>query len=91
MWLDWLWLAVPAYVAVQGIAIARSTGTSRVFAAAAPLLVMAPVWVFTAVAFAQGSNLWPLWLLWSSPLALLYVTPFAVAGRTWGSRRPPRR
>jgi len=29
--------------------------------------------VFTAIAFLNESNLWPIWLLFASPIALLYL------------------
>jgi hypothetical protein len=80
--LDLLWLTIPAYVIVQVVALMRSAGGSRV-AAALPLFVMVPVFALTAIAFAQKSNLWPLWMLFASPIALLYVAVFALfSGRS---------
>jgi hypothetical protein len=70
--LDLIWLAIPAYIILQIVAILRSSGSFR-WVAALPLVIMIPVFVFTGIAFAQNSNLWPLWLLFTSPLALLYV------------------
>jgi hypothetical protein len=76
MLLDVLWLSVLAYIVVQIIVLRRASGFGRV-AAALPLLVMVPVFVLTGIALAQESNLWPLWLLFASPVALLYVVAVA--------------
>jgi hypothetical protein len=38
-----------------------------------PLFVMSAVLVITAFLFATGSNLWPLYLLFTAPVAFLYV------------------
>jgi hypothetical protein len=72
MLLDLWWLVVLAYLALQVIALARLSGGARA-AAAAPLVVMIPVAVITAIGLAQASNLWPLLLLLASPLALAYL------------------
>ena len=69
---DLIWLAVPAYIILQFVVIWRSSGPSR-WVAALPLVVMVPIFVLTGVAYAQESNLWPLLLLFASPVALLYV------------------
>ncbi len=71
MFLDLLWLSVPAYIVVQ-VVLRRASGFGRV-AAVLPLLVMIPVFVLTIVNLALGKNLWPIFLLLASPLALLYV------------------
>lgn len=68
--LDLLWLTIPAYVVVQVVALMRSSGGSRM-AAALPLFVMVPVFVYAAVGLVQESNLWPLLMLFASPVALL--------------------
>jgi len=80
--LDLIWLAVPAYVILQAIFLARSSEGSRA-AVAVPLFFMVPVFAYTAFGIATGSNLWPLALLFSSPLALLWVIVAAMttAGR----------
>ena len=77
MLLDLLWLSVLAYVVVQIIVLPRSSGFGPV-AAALPLLVMIPVFVLTVVNLALGKNLWPIFLLLASPLALLYVVVVAL-------------
>ena len=78
--LDLLWLTIPAYVVVQVVALMRSSGRSRM-AAALPLFVMVPVFVYAAVGLVQESNLWPLLMLFASPVALLYVTVVAFLPR----------
>lgn len=75
--LDLLWLTVPAYVVVQVVALFRSAGSSRLVAAL-PLFVMLPIFVLTVVSLVQESNLWPLVLLFASPVALVYVTVAAL-------------
>ena len=78
--LDLLWLTIPAYVVVQAVAMARSSGGFRV-AAVLPLFVMVPVLIFTLVDLARESNLWPILILFASPLALLYVAVVALLVR----------
>ena len=81
--LDLLWLTIPAYVVLQVVALMRSSDGSRV-AAVLPLFVMVPVFALTAVALVQESNLWPLWLLFACPVAMLYVAVVAVVSRRPG-------
>jgi hypothetical protein len=77
MLLDVLWLSVLAYVVVQIIVLRRASGFGKV-AAALPLLVMIPVFVLTVVNLVLEKNLWPILLLFASPLALLYVMVVAL-------------
>ncbi len=86
--LDLIWLAIPACVVVQVIALMRSSSDSRM-AAALPLIVMVPVFVHAAVGLVQESNLWPLLMLFASPIALLYVVVVALLPRR--SRMPNAR
>jgi hypothetical protein len=74
---DALWLCVPADVIVQTLVLMRTSGPSK-WAAGLPLLVMVPVYVMTGIAYVQESNLWPLCLLFTSPVALLYVVIVAL-------------
>ena len=76
--LDLIWLAVPAYVILQAVAIWRSSGSSRWVAQA---VVMASVFILTGIAYAQDSNLWPLWLLVQA-IALVYVIVVGFFGWT---------
>jgi len=54
-----------------------------------PLVGAAPVLVITALALAAGSNLWPLLLLFTFPVGLLYLTGLAAAYALAGRRRSP--
>lgn len=83
--LDLIWLTIPAYVVVQVIALMRSSSGSRM-TAALPLFVMVPVFVHAAVGLMQESNLWPLLMIFASPIALLYVVVVALLPRR--SRMP---
>ncbi len=77
---DLIWLTILAYVVVQVVALMRSSRGSRL-AASLPLFVMVPVFVYAAVGLVQGSNLWPLLMLFASPIALLYVAVVALMAR----------
>jgi hypothetical protein len=82
--LDLLWLTVPAYVILQALVLAWSSGWHRVVAGL-PLVVMVPMFAITIVNLARESNLWPLLLLFTSPLALVYVAVAAFMLR-WRSK-----
>ena len=86
--LDLIWLTIPGYVVVQIIAMMRSSNGSRM-TAALPLFVMVPVFVHAAVGLMQQSNLWPLLMIFASPIALLYVVVVALLPRR--SRMPNAR
>jgi len=81
-----LWIIVLVYATIQVAVLFLSSGRARLLLAL-PLTFMAPIYVFTAIAFIQESNLWPLWLLFSSPLALLYILILAVS---FGLAKQPR-
>ena len=87
--LDLIWLTIAAYVVVQVIALMRSSSRSRM-AAALPLFVMVPVFIHAAVGLVQGSNLWPLLMLFTSPIALLYVVVVAALPQRSGCQTPIR-
>ena len=70
--LDLIWLALPAYSILQIVVIRRSSGVSR-WVATVPLVFMVPIVLLTVVGLVQESNLWPLLLLFASPVAFLYV------------------
>lgn len=82
---DLIWLAVSAYVVLQVLVMMWSSGKTRV-AAALPILVMVPVFAMTIVGFVQENNLWPLLLLFASPVALVYVVVVALVVRL--NRKP---
>ena len=72
MFLNLLWLTVPAYLVMQVVVLWRSSGRERL-AAGAPLIVMVPAFILSIAGLILNKNLWPLALLLASPLALLYV------------------
>jgi hypothetical protein len=70
--LYFLWFGVMAYPALQIFLLVRPLDGSRA-AVALPLFVMVPVFVITISGLLQQSNLWPLFLLLTSPVAFLYL------------------
>lgn len=76
-----------AYPFLQVLALVRTTGGVRV-AAALPLLLMVPVLVWTAVAYSREANLWPLTLIFASPVAVLYLIVVLAVGRRNNARIP---
>jgi hypothetical protein len=89
IWFYFMYLSVPAYPMLQIVVIWRSAGAAR-WIAALPLVFMVSVYVVTGVAYAQHSNLWPIWLLFASPVALLYVAVVAFfVLRPAATRSPP--
>lgn len=65
-------LALPGYLILQIRMGLRYRGGWRT-AALAPLVVMAPLLLYTAAAFVAQSNLWPLLLILVSPFAFGYL------------------
>ena len=84
--LDLLWLAVPAYIILQILALAWTAGKDRLWSAA-PLVIMVPVFIYTIIGLVLQHNLWPLVLLFSSPVAMLYTAVAATMARR--SRNAP--
>ena len=73
-----LWfLAVPAYFFLQFFTAMRYRG-GWLIAAPAPLVVMVPVVLHAFLAFLGGSNLWPILIIFVSPLAFVYLVGLAV-------------
>ena len=68
--------AVPGYFVLQVYAARRWDGNWR-WAALAPLIVMVPLLGYTVFALAAGSNLWPLLLILTAPVAFLYLAALA--------------
>jgi hypothetical protein len=64
--------AVPGYAVLQWRLATAMRGRLRI-AALAPLVVMVPLLGYTLLAFAAGSNLWPLLLILVAPVAFLYL------------------
>ncbi len=65
-------LGVPGYFVLQGWLLYSIRG-GWLYAAAAPLLPMAAVLVYTVYAFNKGSNLFPLVLIFTAPIAFIYL------------------
>lgn len=77
---DWVWdavvglmfVSVPSYVVIQGIALWLVRGRWRL-AARGPLVVMGLAYVLTVVGAGAGRSLTPLFVVVLSPLALSYL------------------
>lgn len=72
-------LSVPAYPAVQIVALMRLRGSIRLLSAA-PVAFMLPVYAYCLFALTQGSNLWPLYAIFASPAALLLTGTVLIVG-----------
>jgi hypothetical protein len=68
----WIFLCVPGYFLLQAALTFWTSGGWRK-ATLAPAVIMAPILAYTVLAFAAQSNLWPLLLILSAPLACLYL------------------
>ena len=79
-WLQfWLWswgLPFTLYVVAQVIALVRLRGAARIWVAL-PVPFMIWVLYYTFDALAQKANLWPIVLIFTSPVALAYVLAVA--------------
>jgi hypothetical protein len=69
---DLIFLCVPGYFLLQAALTLGTSGSWRK-ASLVPAVIMAPIVVFTVLAFAAQSNLWPMVLLLSAPLGFLYL------------------
>jgi hypothetical protein len=65
-------VGVPGYFVLQGWLLYSLRG-GWLFAAALPLVPMAAVVVYTVHAFNKGSNLFPLVLIFTAPLAFIFL------------------
>ena len=70
--LDALLWAFPVYVVLQGYTAWKWEGRWRL-AALAPLLVMAPLVAYAVLAAVAQSNLFPLFVIFAAPPAVLYL------------------
>ena len=70
--------SVLAYPVLQFFAVKRMRGFWRVLAFL-PLILMAFVFVVTIIGFYQESNLWPIFLIFVSPLVLVYLVVLLVS------------
>jgi hypothetical protein len=67
-----LMAGTPAYVLLQPLAILRWRSGWRT-AALAPLLLTVPALAFSLFALTQGSNLWPLTLIFAAIIGAVYL------------------
>ena len=74
---DLIFLGVPGYFLLQAALTFWTSGGWRK-ATLVPAVIMVPVVAYTVLAFAAQSNLWPLLLLLSAPLACLYLVVLGV-------------
>lgn len=74
---DLIFLCVPGYFLLQAALAFWTSGGWRK-ASLVPAVIMVPILVFTVLAFAAQSNLWPLLLLLSAPVAFLYLVVLSV-------------
>jgi len=70
-----------AYIPLQLYAAIRWQGVWRIVALV-PILLMIPIFVVTALAFAQQSNLWPILLIFAAPLGTGYLVILMVIRRS---------
>lgn len=77
--------SIPGYVVMQGMTLYRWSGGWRLVAAV-PAVPMAAVLVHTMIAYRAGSNLFPLVLIFTAPMALLYLAVLLMIRRA--RRRP---
>ena len=78
-------LVIPLYVLVQVVILRQVRGLWR-WAAAIPLVGMLPLFVLAAYEYSQQSELWPLMLILSSPIAIVWL--LSIAGLFyWTTRR----
>jgi hypothetical protein len=86
--------AVPLYCVVQPLLLVVLRGGWR-WAAAVPLVPMAAVVVHAVFAFAAGSNIFPLFVIFMAPPAVVYLAVVAFLARRAGAlgrekKAPPR-
>jgi len=72
----------PIYIVMQVVAWKKTRGLWR-FAAFLPLIPMLAVLVITIIGFSEGSNLWPIMLLFTSPAAFIYMCAFFILWGGW--------
>jgi hypothetical protein len=77
MYLVCIWGGTLGYPILQYLAIKRMSGAWRVFAYL-PLIPMAVVIVVTVMATFQESNIWPVLLIFVSPVLLVYLLALLV-------------
>jgi hypothetical protein len=83
---DLIWLSLPIYLVLQVVALMRFSGVPR-WGAVLPLFVMVPVFAASLFNMARASNLWPLPILFASPLAMLYVVAIIIQAQVHRQQR----
>ena len=73
-------LSLPAYPLFQVYALWKLRGRARVLSAL-PLIFMLPIYAYSLLALSKGSNLWPLFAIFASPVALIIVIVVMVIAR----------
>lgn len=66
------WSGILVYPILQIIAVSGSKGIMRSLALL-PLAVMAMIFTVTIIGYVQESNLWPIFVIFSSPVAVIYL------------------
>jgi hypothetical protein len=84
-----VWGGTLGYPILQYLAIKRMSGVWRVFAYL-PLIPMAVVIVVTVILLSQESNIWPVVLIFVSPVILVYLLFLLVLHYLIVRRRVPR-
>jgi hypothetical protein len=79
-------LSLPAYPLFQIYALWKMRGRARLFSAL-PLVFMLPIYAYSFVALSKGSNLWPLFAIFASPVALIIVIAVMVVARKRAAER----
>ncbi len=75
-------IALPGYLVLQVTGLRRFAGLWR-YAAGVPLLLMVPVALATMAGLVGSSNLWPLLLIFATPVAVLFLLALFAARRLW--------
>ncbi|HUG12979.1 MAG TPA: hypothetical protein VMM36_18320 [Opitutaceae bacterium] len=73
-------LSLPAYPLFQVYALWKLRGMTRLLSAL-PLVFMLPIYAYSFFALSKGSNLWPLFAIFASPVALIIVIVVMVIAR----------
>ena len=73
-------LSLPAYPLFQFYALWKLRGTMR-WLSALPLLLMLPVYGHSLYALSKGSNLWPIYVIFASPVALILLIAVMIVAR----------
>src|SRR6266571_5149438 len=76
-----MWITVGAYFVAQCYTLIAWRRAWRI-AAVVPLVGIIPVVVLTFQGYRQQSNLWPIFLLFAGPVALLYLVALMVIRAT---------